>query len=86
VGCEGNGGTKVAERQTQKKILQLLQQVGPTKYQLLWVQFEFHNGYLQDAVEGLLHDQHIVLDSSEMVHITDAGYRLLDNMKYWSEL
>ena len=86
MGCEGNGGNKAAERQTQKKVLQLLQQVGPTKYQLLLVQFELHNGYLQDAVDGLLHDKHIELDTSEMVHITDAGYRLLDDMKYWSEL
>jgi hypothetical protein len=81
VGCEGNGGNKAAERQTAKKVLQLLQQVGPTNYNLLFVQFKLHNGYLQSAIDTLLHDRHIELDSTKMmVHITDAGYRLLDDI------
>ena len=87
MGCEGNGGNKAAERQIQKRVLQVLQQVGPTNYNLLFLQFEFHNGYLPDAVNKLLHDKCIELDSTKMVvYITDAGYRLLDDMKYWSEL
>ena len=85
--CKGNGGNKAAERQIQKRVLQLLQQVGPTNYNLLFVQFDFHNGYLPEAVNQLLQDKRIVLDSTKtMVHITDAGYSLLDDTKYWSEL
>ena len=83
--CEGNGWNKAAERQIQKTILQLLQQIGPTNYNLLFEQFDFHNGYLQGALDELLHDKCIVMDSTKtMVRITDAGYRLLDDMKYWS--
>jgi hypothetical protein len=87
VGCEGNGGNKAAERQIHKKVLQLLQQVGPTNYNVLLVQFDFHNGYLQSAVDKLLRDKHIKLDRTKnMVHITEAGYGLLQDMGYWSEL
>lgn len=82
--CKGNGGN--VERQIQKKVLQLLQQVGPTNYTLLFVQFDFHNGYVQGAIDQLLHGKLIELDGRRMVYITEAGYRLLDDMKYWSEL
>jgi hypothetical protein len=71
----------------QKKVLRLLQQVGPTNYNVLLVQFDFHNGYLQGAVGKLLCDKHIKLDRTKnMVHITEAGYGLLQEMGYWSEL
>ena len=84
--CKSNGGNQAAERHIQKKVLQLHQQVGPTNYKLLFVQFDFHNGYLKNAIDELLRGKHIELDSRKMVHITDAGYRLLDDMKYWSQL
>jgi hypothetical protein len=87
VECKGDGGNKAAERQIQKRVLQLLQQVGPTNYNVLILQFGLHNGSLQPAVNKLLHDKCVVLDSTKtMVYITDAGYRLLDHMKYWTEL
>jgi hypothetical protein len=55
--------------------------------QCLLVQFDFHNGYLQGAVGKLLCDKHIKLDRTKnMVHITEAGYGLLQEMGYWSEL
>jgi hypothetical protein len=85
VGCERDGGNK-AERQIQQKVLQLLQQVGPINYHLLLLQFDLHNGYLHDAVGKLLQDKHVQLDSREMVFVTDAGSRLLDDMKHWSDL
>jgi hypothetical protein len=86
VECKGNGGNQMAERQIQKKVLQLLQQVGPTNYDLLFLQFDFHNGSLQGAIDKLLHGKLIELDSRKMVHITVAGYRLLDDMKHWLEV
>jgi hypothetical protein len=85
VECIGNGGNQAAERQIQKKVLQLLQQVGPTHYNLLFLQFDFHNGSVQGAVDTLLLEKLIELDSGRMVSLTVAGYRLLDDMKYWSE-
>ena len=86
MGCESNGGNKAAERQTQKKVLQLLQQVGPTNHVLLSAQFHCHNGYIEGAVAELLRGKYVELDHRNMVSITDAGYRLLDDMKYWSDL
>jgi hypothetical protein len=85
VESKDNGGNQAA-RQLQKKVLLLLQQVGPTNYNLLFTQFDFHNGVLQGAVDELLHEKHIEVDSGKMVRITDAGYHLLDDMKYWLEL
>ena len=82
---ESDGGNK-ATRHIQKTVLQLLQQVGPTNYNLLFVQFELHNGYVQGAIDELLHQKHIELDGKKMVCITDAGYRLLYDMKHWSEV
>jgi hypothetical protein len=55
VESKGSDGNKAAERQTQKRVLQLLQQIGPTSYNLLFLQFELHNGFLQGAVDELLH-------------------------------
>jgi hypothetical protein len=86
VESKGSDENKAAERQTQKKVLQLLQQIGPTNYNLLFLQFEPYNGFLQEAIDELLHGKLIEMDSEKMVHITDAGYRLLDNLKYWSKL
>jgi hypothetical protein len=83
---KGDGGNKAAERHIQKRVLQLLQQVGPTNYDLLILQFDFHNSVLEGAVDELLHGKHIELDSGKRLRITDAGYRLLDDMKYWLEL
>ena len=82
--CEVSGGNKAAERQIQKKVLQLLQQVGPTNYNILMLQFGLHNGVLQNAVNELRDAKHIELDNREMVHLTDTGYRLLNDMKHWS--
>ena len=67
---------QAAERQIQKQVLQLLQQVGPTNYNLLLVQFDLYSGYLEGASNW---------DSRKMVCITVAGYRRLDDMKYWSK-
>ena len=69
----GPGG-EAAERQIQKRILQLLQQIGPTNYNLLFLQFDFHDGYLEGAVEKLLDGNLIEVDSGKMVHITVAGH------------
>ena len=83
--CKGDGGDK-ATRRIQKKGLQLLQQVGPTNYNLLFLQFELHNGYVRGAIDELLHGKLIELDARKMGCLTEAGYRLLDDLKYWSEV
>ena len=53
---------QAAERQIQKQVLHLLQQVGPTNYKVRRI--------------GTV---------GRMVCITVAGYRRLDDMKYWSK-
>ena len=72
MGCEGDGRNK-ATRHIQKKVLQLLQQVGPINYNLLFLQFELHNGYVLGAIQELLHDKHIELDGKKIVCITEEG-------------
>ena len=64
---KGGDGNKVAERQIQKNVLPLLHQVGPTNYNVVLLQFDFHNGFLHRALDKLLRGKLIELDSKKMV-------------------
>lgn len=76
---------EATQRQLQKIVLQLLQQVGPINYNLLCLQVDFHNGLAVGVLGELMRRHHIEVDSKKMVKITDVGYRLLDDMNYWTE-
>lgn len=72
------------QRRLKREVLLYLKEHGPTNYTHLFVHFDPHmTAHVAPVLQDLRHWQYIEMGEQDLIHITKAGWQLLDDVNYW---